>query len=71
MELSLNPDKQARLRADLAEFTNKDPTWEQFTYGLPYLDAIAREVIRVHPPVENTDRVVRLIIRVFQHRWMN
>ena len=61
VELARNPEKQARLREELSTFTTKDPTWEQLTYSLPYLDAIARETIRLHPPVDQTERIVRLL----------
>ncbi|KAG6849383.1 hypothetical protein H0H93_008938 [Arthromyces matolae] len=34
-----------------------DPTWEQLVSDLPYLDAIAHEVLRLHPPVTDTNRI--------------
>ena len=54
----MHPEKQDKLRAELADFAHKDPTYEQLTNGLPYLDAVAREVIRLHPAVQRTQRVV-------------
>ncbi|KAL5488445.1 hypothetical protein ACEPAI_6563 [Sanghuangporus weigelae] len=59
IELSLHPEKQDKLRSELAEFTNKDPTYDQFTSGLPYLDAVTREVLRLHPPLSQTGRVAK------------
>ncbi|KAL5512215.1 hypothetical protein ACEPAG_3500 [Sanghuangporus baumii] len=59
IELSLHPEKQDRLRSELAEFTNKDPTYNQFTSGLPYLDAVTRETLRLHPPLSQTGRVAK------------
>ncbi|KAL5488430.1 hypothetical protein ACEPAI_6548 [Sanghuangporus weigelae] len=57
IELSLHPDKQDKLREELSEFANRDPTYDQLMNSLPYLDAVAREVIRLHPPVEQTGRI--------------
>ncbi|KLO13823.1 cytochrome P450 [Schizopora paradoxa] len=57
IELALHPDKQERLRAELAPFTSKDPTYDQLTNSLPYLDSILREVLRTHPPVPALARV--------------
>ena len=59
IELALHPDKQDRLRKELAEFTHKDPSYDQMTNELPYLDAVTREVLRVHPPIAVTGRIVR------------
>ncbi|KAL5488446.1 hypothetical protein ACEPAI_6564 [Sanghuangporus weigelae] len=59
IELSLHPEKQDKLRSELAEFTNKDPTYDQFTSGLPYFDAVTREVLRLHPPLAQTGRVAK------------
>ena len=58
IKLSLHLDKQDRLRAELSTFVDKDPTYEQLSNGLPYLDAVFREVLRVHPPVGQTTRYV-------------
>lgn len=60
LDLSMNPDKQDKLRAELKTFTKVDPTYDDFTNGLPYLDAVVREVIRLHP-LDETTRVVRII----------
>lgn len=58
IELCRRPDKQQRLRDELSQFSaSTDPTWEQLSTGLPYLDAIVQEVLRLHPPVEETTRV--------------
>nr|QEP49721.1 11-oxo-beta-amyrin 30-oxidase [Inonotus obliquus] len=59
IELSLHTDKQDKLRAELAEFTSKDPTYDQLTNELPYLDSVTREIIRLHPPVGQTGRVAK------------
>ena len=61
IELSKNQEIQTKLRDELAQFGAVDPTWEQLTNGLPYLDAIVHETLRTHPPVLEVDRVVRTI----------
>lgn len=58
IELSLHPGKQDRLRNEMAEFSKTDPTYDQFVNGLPYLDAVFRETLRLHPPIEEIIRVV-------------
>lgn len=62
IELSLHPEKQDKLRKELSEFANTDPTYDQLMNNLPYLDSVAREIIRLHPPVEQTNRIVRLTV---------
>uniref|UniRef100_P9WEI9 Cytochrome P450 monooxygenase claP n=1 Tax=Ampulloclitocybe clavipes TaxID=56467 RepID=CLAP_AMPCV len=58
IELSKKPEKQAKLREELlSQFTSTDPTWEQLTSGLPYLDSVVHEVLRLHPPLGETSRV--------------
>lgn len=42
----------------MAEFSKTDPTYDQFVSGLPYLDAVFRETLRLHPPIEEIIRVV-------------
>ncbi|OCB92139.1 cytochrome P450 [Sanghuangporus baumii] len=59
IELSLHPEKQDKLYLELAEFTNKDPTYDQLTSGLPYLDSVTREVLRLHPPLAQSGRVAK------------
>jgi cytochrome P450 len=57
--LSQNPDMQARLRAELLEAFPDDsmePTVEALN-ALPYLEAIVRETLRFHPPIDLTARV--------------
>lgn len=59
IELSRKLDKQNKLRSEIASLGGVDPSWEQITSGLPYLDAVVHEVLRLHPPVGETTRVVR------------
>ncbi|KAL1679210.1 cytochrome P450 [Schizophyllum commune] len=57
IELSKNPDVQQKLRDELAGLGSQDATWEQFTNGLPYLEAVTLETLRLHPSVGITTRV--------------
>ena len=68
INLSRHPEKQHRLRTELAEFPGKNPSYDQLAHGFPYLDAIVREVLRLHPPVEETERIViPLVMGSHQH----
>lgn len=60
IELSRAIEKQDKLRIEIAGLGGTDPTWEQLTSGLPYLNAVVHEVLRLHPPVGETTRVVRI-----------
>ncbi|KAG5650385.1 hypothetical protein H0H81_012428 [Sphagnurus paluster] len=55
IELCKNPEAQTNLREELSQLKD-DPTYEQLTNGLPYLDAVASESLRLHPPVPETKR---------------
>ena len=69
VELARNPEKQRKLREALRrEFSTSDPTWDQLTSGLPYLDAVVHETLRFHPPVEELVRVVWLIFSI-KYQW--
>ncbi|XP_006457595.1 hypothetical protein AGABI2DRAFT_123448 [Agaricus bisporus var. bisporus H97] len=57
IELSRAIEKQDKLRIEIAGLGGTDPTWEQLTSGLPYLNAVVHEVLRLHPPVGETTRV--------------
>jgi cytochrome P450 len=48
------------LREELVSHYNNcgDPTYDQLTSGLPYLDAVVQEVLRLHAPLWETTRVV-------------
>ncbi|KAJ6459949.1 cytochrome P450 [Mycena sanguinolenta] len=56
IELAKQPDKQSKLREELVKFGPMDPTWDQLVSGLPYLDSVVLEILRLHPPVTETTR---------------
>ena len=47
------------MRKELFEFAEGDPTYEQLTAELPYLDGVLHETLRLHPPVPFMNRDVR------------
>ncbi|KAJ7180585.1 cytochrome P450 [Mycena filopes] len=48
---------QDRLRTELSPFTTADPSYDDLGNGLPYLDAIVRENLRLHPVLSDSTRV--------------
>jgi len=54
--LTKRPDVQERLRVELLNVSTENPTMDQLN-ALPYLDAVVRETMRLHPPVPSTLRV--------------
>ncbi|KAF8548042.1 cytochrome P450 [Imleria badia] len=54
--LSRHPDIQTKLRNELLEH-GSDATYDQLVNGLPYLDAVVHEILRIHPPVREATRV--------------
>lgn len=57
IELAQKPEKQDALRKELSEFATSDPSYDQLTNGLPYLNGVFREVLRLHPPVRMNQRI--------------
>ncbi|KAH7881865.1 cytochrome P450 [Phlebopus sp. FC_14] len=56
IELAQNPDIQTKLRDELLAF-GADPSYDQLSNSLPYLDAVVHECLRVHPPVTEFTRM--------------
>ena len=53
---------QIRLREELTTHcTASDPNWDDISRSLPYLDAVIHEVLRLHPAVSETTRIVRIL----------
>ncbi|KAI6169881.1 cytochrome P450 [Pisolithus thermaeus] len=48
LELARHPNIQTKLREELLSFGG-EPSYDQLTNDLPYLDAIVQEVLRLHP----------------------
>ncbi|KLO13377.1 cytochrome P450 [Schizopora paradoxa] len=56
--LSKRPDLQARLREELLSVPTDTPSMDELQ-ALPFLDAVVRETLRVHPAVPATSRVAK------------
>ncbi|TFK38920.1 cytochrome P450, partial [Crucibulum laeve] len=54
-EMAKNPDLQNRLREEL-NTVGTEPSYDDIQSGLPYLDAVTREVLRLHPPTPYMER---------------
>ncbi|KAI0364501.1 cytochrome P450 [Pilatotrama ljubarskyi] len=54
--LTQSPEVQKKLRDELFTLDTDKPTMDQLN-GLPYLDAVVRETLRIHAPVPTTMRV--------------
>lgn len=50
---------QTRLRNELLKH-GSDSTYDQLANGLPYLDAVVHETLRIHAPIHEATRIVRL-----------
>ena len=54
--LTQNREAQDKLRNELLSVGTDNPTMDELN-ALPYLDAVVRETLRVHAPVDSTMRV--------------
>ncbi|KAF7316004.1 Cytochrome P450 [Mycena indigotica] len=58
VELAMRPQAQDRLRKELMTFATTDPSYEDLTsLALPYLDAVVREALRLHPILGDSPRI--------------
>ncbi|EMD31784.1 hypothetical protein CERSUDRAFT_119362 [Gelatoporia subvermispora B] len=57
IELCKHMEIQQKLREEVAQYAGSDPTWDELTYGLPYLDAVVQETLRLHAPLPEFNRV--------------
>ncbi|KAJ6562402.1 cytochrome P450 [Mycena capillaripes] len=58
VELSMHPEKQDSLRTELLSFSTTDPSYDDLTsLALPYLEAVVREALRLHPILSESPRV--------------
>jgi cytochrome P450 len=61
IELCRRPELQKRLRDELrAAYPASDPSYDELSssQGLPMLDAVVHETLRLHPAITETVRVV-------------
>ncbi|KAL6310284.1 cytochrome P450 [Sparassis latifolia] len=72
IKLARKPEVQSKLRDELSLLSVNDPTWEQLTNGLPYLDAVVHEIFRLRAPIPDIARVADVIPGVVVPMdWMN
>ncbi|KAJ7209382.1 cytochrome P450 [Mycena haematopus] len=61
--LAHNPDVQMKLRQEVNEIQidqeHYDLTYDELTSKLPYLDAVCRESLRLHPPISFVSRTAQ------------
>ncbi|KAJ7489394.1 cytochrome P450 [Mycena latifolia] len=56
IELARKPDIHVKLREELFQI-GRDPTWDELTNGLPFLDAFTCEIFRLYPPLAEISRM--------------
>ena len=53
--LSINKHAQTKLREEISNISTDNPTMDDLN-GLPYMDAVVRETLRLYSPVASVDR---------------
>ncbi|KAK7036077.1 cytochrome P450 [Favolaschia claudopus] len=56
LQLSMHPEQQDRLRAELSVFSSSDPSYDELN-ALPYLEAVVSESLRLHPIIDDASRM--------------
>jgi len=56
-ELAQNQSVQIKLQEELSRFVGRDPSYEQLINGLPYLDAVVLETLRIRVAIPETTRI--------------
>ena len=56
--LSQNKDAQTKLREEMSNISTDNPTMDDLN-GLPYMDAVVRETLRLYPPLPSVLREAR------------
>ena len=57
-DLSQNKHAQTNLREEISNISTDNPSMDDLN-GLPYMDAVVRETLRLHPPVATILREAR------------
>ena len=56
--LTQNKDVQTKLRREISNIVTDNPTMDDLN-GLPYLDAVVREILRLYPAAPTMTRAAR------------
>ncbi|KAJ6625075.1 cytochrome P450 [Mycena sp. CBHHK59/15] len=56
IELSRHPEIQTKLRDEIFR-AGGDPSWDELTSSMPYLDAVTCELLRMYPPLKESQRI--------------
>ncbi|KAF8601601.1 cytochrome P450 [Ceratobasidium sp. AG-I] len=57
-ELARHPELQVRLREEIVQL-EREPTYDDYNTRMPLLDAITKEIFRLHPAIPHMERTVQ------------